>query len=249
MKAHDILYIIFTALILGYPIYEKLLIKDEYRARVLYYGYLPLAIVCVGLMVLTIIAANIESRKVSLRLTNQEGRTESLRAESLKISSIEIQTTYKFEYRNELNATFKMMKANPIKTYFVNSKVEKDSISLVCDDPKVYFPDKHTVEFKFIFTPETPSELYGKPLGHLEKYDKIYFPWKSFTHFLALLKVGGGTIEQSTDPFMAFQMVLNGRVLIDQEEAIKNINPCDVVLIFQTEPELFKDIETRFMDL
>jgi hypothetical protein len=249
MKAHDILYIIFTALILSYPLYEKLLIKDEYRARVLYYGYLPLAIVCVCLMVWTIITANIESRKVRLRLTNQEIRTESLRAESLKISSIEIRTTYKFEYRNELNATFKMMKANPIKTYLVNSKAEKNSIPLVCDDPKVYFPGKHTVEFKFRFTPETPSELYGKSLGFLEKYDKIYFPWKSFTHFLALLKVGGGTIEQSTDPFMAFQVLLNGRVLIAQEEAIKNIDPSDVVLIFQTEPDLFKNIETRFMDL
>jgi hypothetical protein len=249
MKAYDILYIIFTALILAYPLYEKLLIKAEYRRRVLYYGYLPLAIVCVCLMGWTIIAANIESRKVSLRLTNQETRTESLRAESLKISSIEILTTYKFEYRNELNTTFKMMKANPIKTYLVNSKAEKDSISLVCENPKVYFPDKHTVEFKFKFTPDSPTGLYGRPLRHLEKYDEIYFPWKSFTHFLALLKVGGGSVEPSTDPLLAFQVLLNGRVLIDQKEAIKNIDPSDVVLIFQTEPDLFNDIETRFLDL
>ena len=39
MKAHDFLYVIFTALILAYPLYEKLLIKEEYRTKVLYYGY------------------------------------------------------------------------------------------------------------------------------------------------------------------------------------------------------------------
>jgi hypothetical protein len=248
MKAHDILYVIFTALILGYPLYEKLLIKEEYRTRVLYYGYVPLALACVLLMVWTMISANIESKKASLRLTNQESTTKSLRAESLKISSIEVRTSYSFEYRTELKATFQMGKANPIKTYLVNSKAEKDSVHLACDNPKVYFPDKHTIEFKFSFVPETPVELHGRALSHLEKYDKIYFPWKSFTHYLALLKVGG-PIEPSTEPLLAFQVLVNGRVLIDQKETIKNIDPNDVVLIFQTEPDLFKDIETRFLDL
>jgi hypothetical protein len=248
MKAHDILYVIFTALILGYPLYEKLLIKDKYRTKVLYYGYLPLASVCVLLMVWTIISANIESKKIGLKLTQQENSTTSLKAESLKISSVEVRTTYRFEYRNELNATFQMMKANPIRTYLVNSKAEKDSLHFICDNPKAYFPDKHTVEFKFTFTPETPTELSGKAMSYLEKYDKIYFPWKSFTHYLALLKVAG-SIEPSKHPVLAFQVLVNGRVLIDQEEVIKNIDPNDGVLIFQTEPDVFRDIETRFMDL
>lgn len=249
MKSHDILYIIFTALILGFPLYEKLLIKEEYRAKVLYYGYLPLAIVCVCLMAWTIITTNIESRKVKLRLTNQEKSTKSLEAESLKISSFEILTSYSFEYKNELKSTFQMTKANPIKTYLVNSKVKKDSIHLVCENPKVYFPGKHAVEFKFRFTPEVPTELYGKPMGQLEVYDKIYFPWKSFTHFLAMLKVGGGSVEPSAEPLMALQVLINGRVLIDHKEPINNLNPDDVIIIFKTEPDLFKDIETRFIEL
>jgi len=248
MKAQDVLYVIFTTLILAYPLYEKLLIKEEYRTRVLYFGYVPLALACVLLMVWTIISANIESKRVGLRLTGQESSTKSLLAESLKISSIEVRTTYRFEYQSELKATFQMIKANPIKTYLVNSKSEKDSAPLACDNPKVYFPDKHTVEFKFAFQPETSTDLQGRTLGYLEKYDKIYFPWKSFTHYLAMLKVGG-PVKQSTDPILDFQILINGRVLIDQREVIKDIDPNSVVLIFKTEPDMFKDIEFRFLDL
>jgi hypothetical protein len=159
-----------------------------------------------------------------------------------------VRTTYRFEYKNSLNANFQMIKANPLKTYLVNSKAEKDSVALACDNPKVYFPDKHTVEFKFVFQPDQSTDLQGRPLGYLEKYDKIYFPWKSFIHYLALLTVGGPVI-QSTDPILDFEILVNGRVLINQKEVIKDIDPNSIVLIFRTEPDLFKDIEVRFMDL
>ncbi len=247
MKAHNILSLIFTAFILAYPLYDKLLIKDTYRSTSLYYGYVPLALICLLLMLWTIISSNIESSRFHRKLTSQESRTESLLGESLKISSIEIRTTYRFKYQSELNATFNMQKANPIKSYLVNSEVEKDSLSFTCDNPNVYFPDRNTVEFKFTFIPEDPTDIHGKQLGYLEKYDKVYFPWKSFTHFLALLKLGS-SMKTSTEPILIFQILINGRVLIDQIVVIKNIDPSSTVLIF-TAPELFKDIEIRSLDL
>lgn len=248
MKIRDILYLIFTALILSYPLYEKYLIKDIYRSKVLYYVYAPLAAICLALILWITISAYIESSSITRRIKNQEIHTKSLFAENLRVSSIEIRARYKFEYKSELKATFKMEKANPIKTYFVNTNIKKDSVAFACDNPKVYYPNKNTVEFKFVFSPENMAELSGKPMDYLEKFDKIYFPWKSFTHYLALLKLGGA-VEQSTDPKLFFQIIINGKVLIDQEEVIKDIDPSSVILIFNTEPELFKDIEKRFLDL
>jgi len=249
MKILDILYLIFTALILSYPLYEKYLIKDIYRTKVLYYVYAPLAAICLALMLWIAISANIESGSLISRLTNQEINIKSLFAENLRISSLEIQTRYKFEHENELiKAAFKMEKSNPIKMYFVNTDIEKDFVAFACDNPKMYCPNKNTVEFKFVFFPVNMAVLSGKPMDYLEKYDKIYFPWKSFTHFLALLKLGGA-VEQSTDPKLFFQIIINGKVLIDEEVVIKDLDPSSVILIFNTEPEVFKDIEKRFLDL
>jgi hypothetical protein len=248
MKIRDILYLIFTALILSYPLYEKYLIKDIYRSNALYYIYVPLAVICFVLMLWITISGNIESSSLTHRIKNQEINTRTLFAENLLISSLEIRTRYKFEYQNDLKATIKMEKANPIKMYFVNTDIEKDSLAFVCDNPKIYFPNKNTIEFKFVFFPDDIAALSRKPMNFLEKYNKIYFPWKSFTHYLALLKLGG-PIKQSTDPKLFFQIIINGKVLIEQDEVIKNIDPDSVILIFNTEPELFKDIEKRYLDL
>jgi len=62
-------------------------------------------------------------------LTSQESSTTSLLAESLKISSIEIRTTYRFEYRSELKTTFaEMKKANPRKRKFDNIFDQDDAL-------------------------------------------------------------------------------------------------------------------------
>lgn len=227
MKLQHILYLIFTALILAYPLYEKRLVPDIYRAKILYIFYAPLALVVFVLTAWMIISSV---------------------AESLKISSFEIRARYRFEYKENLNVTIAMMKANPIKAYIVNSKEKTDSLSFTTDNPNMYYPNKHTVEFKFDFTLENPAVLYGKRMGFLEKYDSIYFPWKSFTHYLALLKVGGQP-ELSSDPILFFQIIINGKVYLDQIENIKDIDPGSTVLIYRPEPEVFKDIEMRFMDL
>jgi len=59
------------------------------------------------------VISNIESKRVGLRLTRQESSTQSLLAESLKISSIEVQTTYIFKYQDELKATFHLSYPHP----------------------------------------------------------------------------------------------------------------------------------------
>jgi hypothetical protein len=235
-------------LILAYPLYEKLIIKDTYRSKVLYYVYAPLSVICVLLLLWITISINIESSKLNQRLSKQEDSTKSLFGDNLKISSIEIRARYIFEYKSELKAKFRMYKANPLKLYFVNTDIKKDSLSFECDNPKVYYPKNNTVEFKFDFSPENMADLSGNSLDYLEKYDKIYFPWKSFTHYLALLKVGG-PVEQSTDPMLIFQIIINGKVLIDHEGSINNLDPGSVIVIFNTEPEIFADIINRFLEL
>lgn len=238
----------FTTLILAYPLYEKYIIKDIYRSKVLYYVYAPLAVICILLMLWITVSTNIESSNLTHRLSKQEDSTKSLVADNLKISSIEIRVRYKFEYKSELKAKIRMVKANPLKTYFVNTDIEKDFIAFECDNPKVFYPTNNTIEFKFDFSPKNMADLSGKPIDYLEKYDKIYFPWGSFTHYLALLKVGGA-VEQLTDPMLIFQITINGKVLIDHEGSIKNLDPGSVIIIFNTEPEIFTDIVNRFLEL
>ena len=247
MKIQNILYIFFTALILAYPLYERKLVHEAYRQIILYYVYAPLALTCLLLTIWTFVSSDKESSIFTQRLAKQEGKTKALVAGSLKISSFEIRARYKFIYKNELDAKIIMQKANPIKTYIVNTEVKKDSISFTSDNPKIYYPNKHSIEFKFSFAPENPSDVYGKPLRFLEKFDSLYFPWQSFTHFLALLNLGG-PVELSEDPLLDFQVLINGEVIIDQKEKISDLPPDSVVLIFKTEPKLFKNIEKYFLD-
>jgi hypothetical protein len=247
MKSQNILYIFFTALILAYPLYEGKLVHEAYRQRILHYVYAPLALTCLLLTIWTLVSSDKESSLFSQRLIKQEGKTKALVAGSLKISSFEIRARYKFIYKNDLDTKIIMHKANPIAAYIVNTEVKKDSIAFTSDNPKIYYPNKHTVEFKFSFAPENPSDVYGKPLRFLEKFDSLYLPWQSFTHFLALLKLGG-PVELSEDPHLDFQVLINGEVVIDQKEIIRDLDPDSVVLIFRTEPKLFKDIEKYFLD-
>jgi hypothetical protein len=249
MEAIDILYVIFSGFILAFPLYEKMVIKEEIRSKVLYYVYAPLAFVCLILMVWSTISSNIEKRKFVKRLAIQEKSTLSLEEENLKISSFEISTNYQFKYKDKLRFKFSMDKRNPIKTSVVNTDEAHDSITFTCDDPKVFYPDEHTIEFKFYFKPDSPSDIYGKPLSYLSKYDKIYFPWKSFTHYLALTKVGGPIEKSDFPPTLDFKVMINGRVLLDQTEEIKNIDPKSVVLIFPSQSHLFIEIEKWYLDL
>lgn len=248
MKTRDILYLFFTSLILAYPLYAEKLVSETYRAKILYFVYAPLALVCLLIMIWTFVSSNIEISVFGRRLANQEHSTKSLVAASLKISSFEIIARYQFEYKEDLKAKIIMQKANPIRAYIVNTKAEKDYISFTNDVPKLEYPTKKTIDFKFTFTPESPTEVYGRPLEFLEKYDSLYFPWASFIHYLALLKVGGPT-ELSSDPILSFQVIINGRVILDQGETIKDLDPDSKVLIFRTEPDLFKDIEMRFLNM
>jgi len=247
MKIQNILYILFTALILAYPLYEGKLVHEAYRLKILHYIYAPLALTILLLTIWKLVSSDKESFFFTQRLTKQESKTKALLAGSLKISSFEIRARYKFTYKNDLDAKIIMEKANPIAAYIVNTEIKKDSISFTSDNPKTYYPNKHTIEFKFSFAPENPSDVYGKPLRFLEKFDSLYLPWQSFTHFLALLKLGG-PVELSKDPLLDFQVLINGEVVIDQKEIIKDLDPDSVVLIFRTEPKLFKDIEKYFLD-
>jgi len=178
-----------------------------------------------AIIIWTLVSSRAESDKFFQKLTRQENSTKSLIAESLKISSFEIRTRYRYEYKNELGVQIEMKKSNPIKAYIVNNEKEKDSISFINDSPKIYYPNKNTLEFNFNFSLEEPSKVYGKPLKLLEQYDKIYFPWKSFTYFLALLKVGGRSPELASEPILFFQIIINGRVYLEQKEIIKDIEP------------------------
>lgn len=247
MKIQNILYILFTALILAYPLYEGKLVHEAYRQKILHYVYAPLALACLLLTIWTIVSSYKESSIFTQRLTKQEGKTKALVAGRLKITSFEIRARYKFIYKNELDAKIMMQKANPTSAYIVNTEFKKDSISFTSDNPKIYYPNKRTIEFKFSFAPDPPSDIYGKPLSFLEKFDSLYLPWQSFTHFLALLELGG-PVELSEDPYLYFQVLINGEVIIDQKEIIKDLPPDSVVLIFSTEPKLFKDIERYFLD-
>ena len=247
MKIQNVLYIFFTALILAYPLYEGKLVHEAYRQKILHYVYAPLALTCLLLTIWALVSSDKESFIFTQRLAKQEGKTKALVAGRLKITSFEIRARYKFIYKNELDAKIMIQKANPITAYIVNTEVKKDSISFTSDNPKIYYPNKHTIEFKFSFAPENPSDVYGKPLRFLEKFDSLYLPWQSFTHFLSLLKLGG-QVELSEDPILDFQVLINGEVIIDQKEIIKDLPPDSVVLIFRTKPKLFKDIERYFLD-
>jgi len=247
MKIQNILYIIFTALILAYPLYEGKIVQEAYRQKILHYVYGPLALACLLFTIWNIVSSDKDSAVIFQRLTKQEGNTKALVAGRLKITSFEIIARYKFIYKNKLDAKIMMQNANPISAYIVNTRVKKDSISFTSDNPKIYYPNKHTIEFKFTFAPENPSDIYGKPLGFLENFDSLYLPWQSFTHFLALLKLGG-PVELSEDPHIDFQVLINGEVIIDRKEIIKDLPPDSVVLIFRTEPKLFQDIEKYFLD-
>jgi len=248
MEIREILYLIFTALILAYPLYEGKLLSERYKRKIRYFVYTPLAFICLLLTIWLVVSASIEIDIFGSRLTEQEHSTKSLVAASLKISSFEIITRYQFVYKKDLKAKIRMQKANPIRAYIVNSKVEKDYVSFVNDVPKVEYPNRKTIDFKFTFAPESPAEVYGRPLGFLEKYDTLYLPWGSFIHYLALLKLGGPT-ELSSDPILFFQIIINGRVILDQREPIKDLDPDTKVLIFRTEPDLFKDIEMRILNM
>lgn len=249
MKIHDILYLIITALILAYPLYEKKFIKEEYRSKLLYFFYSPLAFCCLILMVWLTISTNIANTNTDNGIRNQEVKSKALIAEKLKISSFEIKTKYTFEYKNSLKAKVYMDKQpRPIKTYLVNSEKQKDSIAFVCNNPHVYYPKDNTVEFNLDFIPENPMELYGKPLYFLSNYEKVYFPWEQVTIYLALFKVGG-KVEKAKEPTVSFQIIINGKPYLENTDEIKNLEPGSVILIFQTKPEIFENIEQHFLNL
>ena len=63
-----------------------------------------------------------------------------------------------------------------------------------------------------------------------------------------MLKVGG-KVSPLSEQILFPQLIINGRVYIDQKQAIKDLAPDSKVLIFRTEPELFKDIEKHYLEL
>lgn len=241
----NILLLIFTLLIVAYPFLEKL-IGQENRDKVLIYIYAPIGLLYLIITSWVILSSHFETNQLANKMLSQEKITGSLTAVIGKVSSFEIRTRYVFEYEYEVNR-ITMDKANPIKAYLVKSQDKSKKIVFSTDNPKIYYPTKNMLEFRFSFTPENPEEIFGKKFSLLENFDLLYLPYQSFTHFLALVSIGKENKLKSI-PLVYFQVIINGKVYIDEKQEIKDIEPGSLVLIFQSQPKLFENIENYFLD-
>ena len=246
MKIPSVLYLIFSALILSYPLYEEVIFKEEIREDMLLFVYSPFALICFGLMFYEALSTNKIFKKFNILHGNHTKITDSLISQNLSISKIKIHTKYIFRYKQELTAKIVMQKNNPIRAYFIDTEDKKNHLEFLCDNPQIYYPDKNAIEFSFSFRPSHPSKVYGKQVADLERFDQIYFPWQSFIHFLALLKVGG-EVQKDSEPTLNFQIVINDVVYIDHESLIENIPDDSQVIIFNTEPSIFSNIDENYL--
>lgn len=226
-----VLYILSTIiLVLAYPIIQQLIRREKWN-RVVFYIYVPFAVIYVVVTVFIVLSSH-----------RTETTVQTLENQELLLRDLRVRVCYTFRLAQDAEDKGGRIMGLSIDGGFVDTHSNTGDVLRMYTDYEydIAHPRSRALEASFEFIPVDQAQVLNRPVSWLEKYDMLVLPYE------AILRTFVGGV-QGQWLGLEIKVLVNGRVIAeyvqdgDVPAGTKNLH-------LAPEGGLFRDIEKLYLE-